>query len=83
MVCWTTARFIRPASTPTAPGLGLYTGSYNVTEGNMFNSPDGMQVDRTGLIWMQSYGDDSTDGADSLQRSSVIAVWLEGGLPIG
>ncbi|GAB5446472.1 PhoX family protein [Gymnodinialimonas sp.] len=44
-------------------GLGLYAGSDNVTEGNMFNSPDGMQVDSTGLIWIQTDGDDSNEGA--------------------
>jgi secreted PhoX family phosphatase len=43
-------------------GLGAYAGSDNVTEGNMFNSPDGMQVDTTGLIWIQTDGDDSNEG---------------------
>ncbi|OAN69880.1 transcriptional initiation protein Tat [Jannaschia sp. EhC01] len=44
-------------------GLGHYAGSDNVTEGNMFNSPDGMMVDSTGLIWIQTDGDDSNEGA--------------------
>ena len=39
-----------------------YAGSANVTPGNMFNSPDGMQVDSTGMIWIQTDGDDSNDG---------------------
>jgi hypothetical protein len=39
-----------------------YAGSANVTAGNMFNSPDGMQVDSTGMIWIQTDGDDSNDG---------------------
>ncbi len=44
-------------------GLGDYAGSENVTEGNMFNSPDGMQVDSKGLVWIQTDGDDSNEGA--------------------
>ena len=43
-------------------GLGAYAGSDNVTEGNMFNSPDGMMVDTSGLIWIQTDGDDSNEG---------------------
>jgi secreted PhoX family phosphatase len=39
-----------------------YAGSANVTPGNMFNSPDGMQVDSTGMIWIQTDGDDSNEG---------------------
>lgn len=36
-----------------------YGGSDNVTAGNMFNSPDGMQFDSHGLLWIQTDGDDS------------------------
>lgn len=43
-------------------GLGAYAGSDNVTEGNLFNSPDGMMVDTSGLIWIQTDGDDSNEG---------------------
>ncbi len=43
-------------------GLGEYAGSDNVTEGNMFNSPDGMMVDTAGMIWIQTDGDDSNEG---------------------
>lgn len=43
-------------------GLGAYGGSDNVTEGNLFNSPDGMMVDTSGLIWIQTDGDDSNEG---------------------
>ena len=39
-----------------------YAGSANVTPGNMFNSPDGMQVDSRGMIWIQTDGDDSDEG---------------------
>ncbi|MCA2010176.1 PhoX family phosphatase [Cereibacter sphaeroides] len=39
-----------------------YGGSENVTAGNMFNSPDGMAFDSTGLLWIQTDGDDSNEG---------------------
>ena len=39
-----------------------YDGSENVNEGNLFNSPDGMMVDSTGLLWIQTDGDDSNEG---------------------
>ena len=41
---------------------GAYAGSDNVTEGNLFNSPDGMQFDTTGLLWIQTDGEDSNEG---------------------
>ncbi|MEY8828258.1 PhoX family phosphatase [Sedimentitalea sp. XS_ASV28] len=40
----------------------VYSGSRNVTAGNMFNSPDGMAIDSTGLIWIQTDGDFSNEG---------------------
>ncbi len=39
-----------------------YSGSRNVTAGNMFNSPDGLVIDSTGLVWIQTDGDDSNEG---------------------
>lgn len=39
-----------------------YAGSGNIHDGNMFNSPDGMQIDTTGLIWIQTDGEDSNEG---------------------
>ncbi|MGZ9810263.1 PhoX family protein [Pseudoroseicyclus sp. H15] len=39
-----------------------YDGSENINAGNLFNSPDGMQIDTTGLIWIQTDGDDSNEG---------------------
>ena len=39
-----------------------YAGSSNVNEGNMFNSPDGMVFDSSGLLWIQTDGSDSNEG---------------------
>lgn len=39
-----------------------YAGSDNINEGNLFNSPDGMSIDSTGLLWIQTDGDDSNEG---------------------
>ncbi|MEJ6404333.1 PhoX family protein [Yoonia sp. 2307UL14-13] len=38
-----------------------YAGSDNINEGNLFNSPDGMMFDSTGLVWIQTDGDDSNE----------------------
>ncbi|WP_342077075.1 PhoX family phosphatase [Yoonia sp. SS1-5] len=38
-----------------------YAGSANINEGNLFNSPDGMMFDSTGLLWIQTDGDDSNE----------------------
>ena len=37
-------------------------GSANVNEGNLFNSPDGMAIDSTGLVWIQTDGKDNNEG---------------------
>ena len=50
------------AGNPEVHGEGLYSGTPNVNAGNMFNSPDGMMIDTTGLIWIQTDGDDSNEG---------------------
>ncbi|UWQ97197.1 PhoX family phosphatase [Rhodobacteraceae bacterium M385] len=55
-------------------GLGAYAGSDNVTEGNMFNSPDGMVVDSNGLIWIQTDGDDSNEGPYSGMGNNQMLV---------
>lgn len=39
-----------------------YAGSENVTEENMFNSPDGLIIDETGLVWIQTDGNYSNEG---------------------
>ena len=39
-----------------------YAGSANVNAGNLFNSPDGMMFDSTGLLWIQTDGDDGNEG---------------------
>ena len=48
------------AGNPTA-AEGLYAGTDNINAGNLFNSPDGMQIDTSGLIWIQTDGDDSNE----------------------
>lgn len=39
-----------------------YAGSPNINAGNMFNSPDGMAFDETGLLWIQTDGKYSNEG---------------------
>ncbi len=39
-----------------------YGGSSNINEGNLFNSPDGMMFDSTGLVWIQTDGDYDNEG---------------------
>lgn len=39
-----------------------YAGSDNVNEGNLFNSPDGMQFDSSGIVWIQTDGNDDNEG---------------------
>lgn len=39
-----------------------YAGSPNIHDGNMFNAPDGMMFDTTGLLWIQTDGDDDNAG---------------------
>jgi len=50
------------AGNPTVHADSPYGGSANINAGNLFNSPDGMQIDSTGLIWIQTDGDDSNEG---------------------
>lgn len=37
-------------------------GSRNVNSGNLFNSPDGMMFDSSGLLWIQTDGDYKNEG---------------------
>lgn len=39
-----------------------YAGSKNVTPDNMFNSPDGLSFDSTGLLWIQTDGNYKNEG---------------------
>ena len=50
------------AGNPAVHTDGPYAGSANINAGNLFNSPDGMQIDTTGLIWIQTDGDDDNEG---------------------
>ena len=40
----------------------------------MFNSPDGMVIDATGLIWIQTDGDDSNEGDFEGQGNNQMLV---------
>ncbi|MEM8577883.1 MAG: PhoX family phosphatase [Pseudomonadota bacterium] len=50
------------AGNPAVHGDMPYGGSANINEGNMFNAPDGMQFDTTGLMWIQTDGKDNNEG---------------------
>lgn len=50
------------AGNPTVHTDGLYAGTANINAGNLFNSPDGMQIDSSGLIWIQTDGNDDNEG---------------------
>lgn len=39
-----------------------YAGSKNINAGNMFNAPDGLKFDSTGLLWIQTDGKYSNKG---------------------
>ena len=49
------------AGNPTVHPEGPYAGSANINEGNLFNSPDGMVIDSTGMIWIQTDGNDDNE----------------------
>ncbi|WP_288928208.1 PhoX family phosphatase [uncultured Maritimibacter sp.] len=51
-----------------------YGGSENVTDGNMFNSPDGMAFDSKGMLWIQTDGDDSNEGDFAGQGNNQMLV---------
>ena len=50
------------AGNPTVHKEGPYAGTANINAGNLFNSPDGMMIDTSGIIWIQTDGDDSNEG---------------------
>jgi secreted PhoX family phosphatase len=51
-----------------------FAGSANVNAGNMFNSPDGMMFDSTGLLWIQTDGDDSNEGDFAGQGNNQMLI---------
>ncbi|WP_225027210.1 PhoX family protein [Xinfangfangia pollutisoli] len=51
-----------------------YAGSANVTEGNMFNSPDGMAFDSTGMLWIQTDGEDTNEGDFAGQGNNQMLI---------
>ena len=49
-------------------------GSGNIHQGNLFNSPDGMQFDTAGILWIQTDGDDSNeDGFAGMGNNQMLA----------
>ncbi|GAA0783838.1 PhoX family phosphatase [Roseibium denhamense] len=50
------------AGNPEVHGDSAYGGSENVNAGNMFNSPDGMMFDSSGLLWIQTDGNYKNEG---------------------
>ncbi|MFC5584710.1 PhoX family protein [Nitratireductor kimnyeongensis] len=52
----------------------VYAGSDNITEGNMFNSPDGMIFSSDGMLWIQTDGDDSNEGEFEGQGNNQMLV---------
>jgi secreted PhoX family phosphatase len=50
------------AGNPAVHKDSLYAGSANITEQNMFNSPDGLGFDKDGRLWIQTDGDMSNEG---------------------
>ena len=50
------------AGNPAVHAEGPMAGSANINAGNLFNSPDGMVIDSTGLIWIQTDGNDDNEG---------------------
>lgn len=50
------------AGNPTVHADGPYAGTANINAGNLFNSPDGMMIDTSGLIWIQTDGNDDNEG---------------------
>ena len=51
---------------------GLNAGSDNVTEANMFNSPDGIKFDSNGLLWIQTDGNYKNEGDFSGQGNNQM-----------
>jgi secreted PhoX family phosphatase len=50
-----------------------YAGSANITDENMFNSPDGLAFDSTGLLWIQTDGKYSNkDGFAGMGNNQML-----------
>lgn len=49
------------AGNPDVHSDNLNAGSGNVNAGNMFNSPDGLKFDSTGVLWIQTDGNYSNE----------------------
>ena len=61
------------AGNPTVHG-DAYAGSSNITADNMFNSPDGLAFDSTGMLWIQTDGKYSNKGDFAGQGNNQMLV---------
>ena len=61
------------AGNPTVHG-DLNAGSDNINEENMFNSPDGIKFDSTGLLWIQTDGNYSNEENFAGQGNNQMLV---------
>jgi hypothetical protein len=50
------------AGNPAVHTSGPNAGSPNINAGNLFNSPDSMQIDTAGVVWIQTDGEDNNKG---------------------
>lgn len=50
------------AGNPDVYDDGPDAGSATMNAGNLFNAPDGMQFDSTGIVWIQTDGNDDNSG---------------------
>jgi secreted PhoX family phosphatase len=51
-----------------------YGGSFNINDGNMFNSPDGLFFDTKGLLWIQTDGNYSNEADFAGQGNNQMLV---------
>jgi uncharacterized protein len=57
-----------------------YAGSENVTPENMFNSPDGLAFDASGVLWIQTDGNyDNTEGFAGMGNNQMLVGDAETG----
>jgi secreted PhoX family phosphatase len=64
----------------TTDRANLKSGSANVTVENMFNSPDGLQFDTSGRLWIQTDGSNANTGSfDGQGNNQMLAADVASG----